>query len=556
MPSAIHPLVRELRRTKLADPNIARVAKIFDAAKEAGITPAEARLLGDVFADKTADWDAGVRRSWGGRLSRLRTDLKPLVPAKADAAASEDLASRVEVVLTQGFKNPVQRIYVADMIRLAEKYDFKVVLQVSPRAPVGRILDNLRRRTGLSTNKLNRRLDIVRADWGFSDWSEDNKFVTNADDVSRRVRVMVPPQLDDGPFADAAAFTELEGYHPLDPDSFQGAVADREEEITAEKLARRLGRPWRITHGYIEGGNILPATSSDGKPYALVGRDTLIISAYHLDSQGAFTKSAVSAQMRRMRSAGALSPEAVEQTAETLLNVEQYHSSRAPQKVTPRLRAEAEEFLAKLELTKKLLAKDLGIPASRVVYVTQPDFHIDMHMRPLGPGEVMVNHPRECIKLIDEALRDPKIKSWQRKELGQMRERAEIELEERGPVYDRILGELEAAGLIAITAPGVFQSDMRQANFMNAVPGTSHAGKHFFFTTGSSITSLQAAFGRFVKRLGVDRVEFVANEGGNSNNLSAGEQSLEEYGALDCREVHHGGRSAVKTDAIDTYLNA
>lgn len=551
MPSLMHPLVRELNRTKLQSPSKATVKAIFDAAKEGGVTPTEAKLLGEVLAQKGDGWDGAVRRSWEGRLSRLQVQPEVVRPSKPDSAKAEDLSSSVKVVWTQGFKSPIQRVYVADMVKLAEKYGFRVVLQVAPRAPIEKIAEDLCELTGLSLDEVDERLDIVRADWGFSDWGEDNKIVTNADDIARRVRVLVPPTVDEEVFSAAWAFSQGEGYHPIVPDSYQGAVSDREEHVTAEKLAWRLDRGIKQARGYLEGGNLVPGTLPDGKPYALLGRDSVIISAFHMERTGAFKASEVKKEVRKLERAGKLTDEAIEEVAEKLLLVEHETKSYAPQKVTPRLRREARDFMGKLELTRKAMAKDLGIPASRVIEVTQPEFHIDMHMRPLGPGEVMVNHPRACIELIDRALKDPKIKSWEKGELREMRASAEIDVEERGDLYDQIMAELEEQGLITIPAPGVFDSGRRLANFMNAVPGTTDQGERFFLTTGSTIAPLERAFARFIKSLGVDHVEFVAHNGGSRDYLSAGEGSLEDDGALDCREVHHGGVASVAYDPLE-----
>jgi hypothetical protein len=173
-----------------------------------------------------------------------------------------------------------------------------------------------------------------------------------------------------------------------------------------------------------------------------------------------------------------------------------------------------------------------------------------MHVRPVAPGEVMVNHPAECIELIDEALRDRRATSWQKTELRQMQARAERELAQMGPLCDEIIAQLEDAGLIVTRAPGVFQSEVRRANFMNGVPGTTDDGVAYYITTGSTIAPLQRAFGRFIRKIGVNKVHFIANAGGSRSKLSAGELSLEMDGAFDCREVDHGGRSAVTDDAL------
>jgi hypothetical protein len=282
VPGEIHPLQRELRRTDLKAPTSARMDAIFTAAKQGGVTPAERQLLHQVLASKD-DWSDASRRAWQSRLSGLKVGAQVVRPSQLGSAQAEDLSGDVRVMWTQGYDSDVQRVYVTDLLRLARRYDFKMILQVPPRRRVADLLADLRARTGLSAAQLNQLLSIVKADWGFSDWSEDGKVLTNGDDVTRAVEVLIPPEVSEQALSRAYGYVQDEGYHPLDPESFQGAVVERQEHITAQKLARRLGRKQRQARCYVEGGNLLPATSSDGKAYALVGQDSLIISAFHLD---------------------------------------------------------------------------------------------------------------------------------------------------------------------------------------------------------------------------------------------------------------------------------
>ena len=104
-----------------------------------------------------------------------------------------------------------------------------------------------------------------------------------------------------------------------------------------------------------------------------------------------------------MRAEGRLDPEVVAQTARKLSDVEYYAGTGFNLSDGRQLVRKAQDFLATLELTQAQMAKDLDLPLDRLVTVSQPDFAIDMHMRPL-PGEILINHPSACIEAIDDAL--------------------------------------------------------------------------------------------------------------------------------------------------------
>jgi hypothetical protein len=529
---AIHPLVLQIRKLGARSPSAATTAGTFEAATEGGVTANEALLLRNIFATHGDTWSATRKRDWTERLGRMEVAPADVAPATGDSAGAEDLSAHVKTVWMTGYESTVQQAYVADMVKLGQRYGYKLVLQLSAREDVTLVARDLMARTGLTLAQLDALVDITNTAHRTSEWAEDNKVVTNSEELSARVTVLVPPTVSDAAFARAAGFTAQEGYHAFVPGSFHGAVSARGEADAAADLAARLGRQHKVTRCYVEGGNILPATSSDGQPYALVGRDSLVVSAFHMQEAGTFTDAEISARWESLR--GDISTDAMARTREQLTRAEQAASWwRETNAVSD---DQAARYLAIEALAADAIAADMGIPRERVVFVTQPEFHIDMHLRPLRPGEVLVNHPQACVAALDEAMADPAATAWQQAELSAMLTRAREEQGARSAVYDQIITELEQAGLIAIRAPGVFDSGVRMANFTNAVPGTTAAGETFYICNGSSVTPLQEAFARFVRSCGVDHVDFVALEGGGEHTWSAGEMSLSLAGALDCRE--------------------
>src|SRR5690606_32826031 len=67
---------------------------------------------------------------------------------------------------------------------------------------------------------------------------------------------------------------------------------------------------------------------------------------------------------------------------------------------------QALNLLADIEVAKDVIAKDLGITRSDVTFVTQPDYHIDMHILPLSPGKVLVHSHRATVEMLQNAIRN------------------------------------------------------------------------------------------------------------------------------------------------------
>lgn len=541
---ALHPLMAALKRVDLRAPGDEDLNRLFEGAASDGATPAERQILEGIRQRYQNGWDLATRTDFERRLGGLPPGPRG-VRTNATGPDAEDLSSRMKTVWMAGYDSAEQASYVADMARLGAELGFNLMLQVPRWAPLAGVAAGLVRSTGLPVEALDQVVDLVPTDTYPSVWGEDNKILTNGDDRDRPVKVLVPPDISDRSLYKAEVFTQDEGYHRY-YEGFQGAVDARNEPDAAVDAADGVGRRVERTATYIEGGNLLPGTTPDGGTYALVGRDTVIISAFHLEEIGAFAPDEVRRKRIAMERDGTLTEDLVVETGAKLQAAEDAAAGwwGAPEVDFD----QAADFAAKIELTKEQLAKDIDLPADRLVVVTQPEFHIDMHMRPLAPGEVLVQHPAACIELIDEALRDPDLRRWEEVELQDMRRNAQRDLELMGPVYDRIIGELEAAGLIAVEAPGVFHSYNRQANFMNAIPGTTADGEQYFLTNASSIRPLERAFARFVEGLGVDRVEFLGADGGGRDSLSASEVSLEYSGGLDCREVNHAGTRRPRAD--------
>jgi hypothetical protein len=545
MGSPLHPLMREVSHLPKKDIAPATVDRLFDAVQSGGVTPIEAQALRRVLDAHRDDWSAESRANFEAKLGSLVLGTDTVRVSSSKSALPEDLSAEVKTFLIQGPNDLTEQAFVEDLLALAPTYGYTVTLQVAHERVVPDLADRLRVALGMTPEELDSVLDIVVTEaLTYADmmpWGEDNKILTGD-------RMLVPPVLSETTLRKAMRFTQDEGYHAFVSGSFQGAVSKNSESKVAQLLAKELSLPVRETKFYLEGGNLLSGSLVDGSGYGVIGRDTLVISAFHLDENNAFTQAKVSAQKAK-------TVPSEQDLASTMNNLRRVHEAENDAVSSDAgLRSEAEDFLAKLQLTKSLIAKDLGIAPDKLVEIAQPEFHIDMNLRPLGPGEVMVHHPRQALELLDEALQDPYATDWQLQELQEMRDSAEQELETLGPVCDEIVAQLEAAGLLVVPVGGVFASKQRQANFMNAVPGTTDDGRTFYLTTGSTLSPLERAFERTIKSLGVSDVEFLAKFGGTRDVLSPGERSIQDKGALDCREVHHREKLAGTHDVLSDWI--
>jgi len=450
-------------------------------------------------------------------------------------------------------------------------------------------------------------------------WAEDNKWVKVDGTVTttpalRRIPGMAPPALDkaqaftDANLGQAPGTPGSEGHHTaalpsndphnLLPDnpatSWRGAVTIRDQEINANELGQSVnGRPADVTRTYNEGGNMLTGTKPNGESYAVVGRDGLLLSAFHLEdtSDPVFDAAKVDARIKAMGldQPFASLPKATQAEIDVTIKRLKAAGETFPDLAAERKRAT--EFLAKIDLTKDLFAQDIGVDRKNLTFVAQPDFHIDMHMRPLGPGQMMINDFDANLKLLTEAKKKATPGSWEDKELDTMIDHAKKMKAVLGPVMDQIAQELKDSGLEVIRAPGVMEAQMAQApvekdsdvgtflglaadktydqatlkaelmakgitdpvlaevltqtfkrhvNFMNAVPGTSNgSNKQFYMTNATSLPSLTAAYEDYLKQThGIETVYWLGGDGGGPSSRSASEQSLDASGGLDCRENH------------------
>lgn len=503
----------------------------------------------------------------GKTLNKVNVFIPPMNP---NAPTAEDASTRMKTMYMgyYGSGTKAQADYVRDCLLTASKENFKLSVQVSndtdKNSLIKNISNDLKNTEGLSDKEvksiINNNLKIVITENDGYVWAEDNKFITengkvktlpdlpggDAIEIAKAFSMGYVPSKNSANYAKegihSAGLPENDPNNLVEEDAFQGAVNERQENQSAEMLGKALKKDVIYTRTYNEGGNMLPGTLPNGDSYAVIGRDGLLISTFKLEedykknpkSVPEFDK--IPQKVSEMEKRGAFTKELINETITKLKASDELPKGQNPEQ-------KAKEFLAKMEITEKeIFPKDIGIDSKNIIFVAQPDFHVDMHMRPLAPGTVMINDFDENIKLLQAAKSKATKGSWEEKEINKMIDNSQKMKTVMQPVMSQIEKQLASNGIKVVKAPGVMESDSKKVNFMNAVPGTSTGtNKQYYMTNYTSIKPLRDAFEEYMKKNNdIDKVYWIGNSNGSETTLSGSETSLKSLGGMDCRENHEG----------------
>lgn len=296
--------------------------------------------------------------------------------------------------------------------------------------------------------------------------------------------------------------------YPLAAFSSQGSVSQGNLQWGLMALAGSSKTSMRENLSHVEGGNALYGTLPSGEGYGLVGRDSLAV-----------TRAKLSQDLGRPVS--------------------------------------EKQALASI-------ARDHGLKPGNLHPVEQPgEFHLDMRMMCVGPGEVVLNDAREAAAvqiawleqdLVDSRPRHPGPQSsvWQRMSYQSQRffhRRRERSLEsrsaalreeaERRALYeDMTLRDLQAAGMKVHRLAGVFVNPYRPEedmyNFLNGRHGVNDANQRFFVGLGGDSRSEVYVARKLMVELptGIRRVHFMDRE------LTP--ETLGLFGGIKCRTKPEG----------------
>lgn len=254
---------------------------------------------------------------------------------------------------------------------------------------------------------------------------------------------------------------------------------------------------------HLEGGNIFVNRDSKGEFYALVGRDVY-------RNQEAYRRETLLGRMMSRFFSG----------------------SRHIVSANVRCRESVQQQLSKL----------LGIPPQKIFYLSQPDFHLDMSLRPINHPDILVHDGRLSIQFLQDALQASRddaekqkiiqlIKETEQLQKNPEKEQFEAELitierqiqktedeKEKSillylyedikidrkrsvPKYaspDKVSSQLKAIGLNPIKIPGVFGSLRNRTNYLNAIVHRKANGKLAYITNASPLSCLDQQFERYL----------------------------------------------------------
>ena len=243
---------------------------------------------------------------------------------------------------------------------------------------------------------------------------------------------------------------------------------------------------------------------------------------------------------RRIQSGSVVRDTELEQHLSGMLTAGHYIRRNLPE---AELHYQAYRFRVMLDLVEEEMAKELGLDPSNLVLVAQPAFHIDMHMRPLEDGKVLINSYALSKANIDEILANygHALTTEEHAEFKMAQEDLDRKTSDYSVVYKKIKEQLIEAGLEPIDIMGDFTlGKNKHVNWMNGIMG--HGKDKFYVTNASSDQRLNTLFERNLQKHIKDiKVYFVGNEAreNDDDGRNQAEYLLAGQGGLECVTVHH-----------------
>lgn len=181
---------------------------------------------------------------------------------------------------------------------------------------------------------------------------------------------------------------------------------DTERNMTTKK-ARTL----------VEGGNILVALNTEGTRKAIIGESSLIQSMIVLVLQSLLPEKEVNERVKRLAKSFEQTELQDYQARMTFTHAEMRDMTcpngaslselimgkKSTSGDIPLL--QVQRYLAKLDLTKDIIAEDLGLPAEDIVIVDQPAFHLDMAMAAGPGGVILLQSYTQSVRVLKDLLR-------------------------------------------------------------------------------------------------------------------------------------------------------
>lgn len=368
--------------------------------------------------------------------------------------------------------------FVSQMAAVGQVEDFRVVASC-PEGHEKKLLRKLPRENASNVS-------VLTNPGSHDTWAEDHGEFTDGGEM------VIPAVLPaDFPIEEVIQRDRMRRFYPDAPRpklldfnpypkvkfSSLGAVTDRVTQQEALAAAMASGaRRYKMAVSYVEGGNFMPGRRQDGTPFALVGKDSLAVTAEILRKAG-----------------------------------KQGHSP-----------ADA----------RNQVAKDYGLDRRQVIAVEQPgEFHLDMAMALAGPGQVLLNDARAVAEIQKDWIEQHYAQRWiqwgKKSQLEAIEKRAE-----RLAEYEAMVeSDLKRAGLQVYRIPGCFPASKANSemNFFNLRQGRNEQGEVFALALGGDERAEQAFAHTLLGEIpaGYQRIHFLDRE--------LTEPTLDMSGGIKCR---------------------
>ena len=287
--------------------------------------------------------------------------------------------------------------------------------------------------------------------------------------------------------------------HPCFAKKFQGVGIDQEAyKLVAEGLIPKPGDkapkapiPYKLSRGYLEGGNIIVASNREGRIKVLIGADTTNLTHLILRKMKFFDSSNGSSSSSTPTIANR-----VEQLAPPLSEKETFAIGREMHAMgliaeseleeKEKLAKTVKEYVGQKEFVRQVLwPQEFGVAPEDIVEVPQAAYHLDVFIKTAPKGALFVQDFGKTLELLN-GIRDARILS--KKELPILRSYIdETTLLQRDlqPIHERVNACLQKAGFTVIGAPGTFYGadggNRVDLNFLNGISGWSEKKKSYYY---------------------------------------------------------------------------
>jgi hypothetical protein len=287
---------------------------------------------------------------------------------------------------------------------------------------------------------------------------------------------------------------------------------------TTKVKAEKNRKKWKSAKSCIEGGNCHLFIGSDGKPKAVIGHLSLILSYLALDQQGYFEEREeqisqaakhnlqlsdpelcrITRNFQLALNSSAIAAEEDTQEFETPTDLPQPYPT-TDELLSPAIGLEhqqkAAELRLRLQLVQEKIAAELNLPQDAIAYLWQTDFHIDKEIFPATENVVYMHSDQLAIDLIKKWL--PQATEKDRKILESYYANAVERDKKSKKMIEYNAKQVQSIGCRLIPIAGIFEGEREgdHLNFMNGLFFNDRE-RPFFITNGCMNTPLTEAIKR------------------------------------------------------------